>query len=230
MEAIDLISQTVYLQPAKASSCLTELKSIKTLFFDCIKYYCKDFVVDKDNQKVITDLFHWCIRDRKGALNPEKGLWIYGNIGTGKSTLMKAVMLFVERYWLRDSGEPVSPRWVNVPTFCGSYATDGFSVFDSIPMGFDELGTEIAPTNHVGNKLNVVAHLMNTIYDRRSDIPKIVTTNNSLSDTLTQYGPRTVDRIAQLFNLVELKGVTRRESLEIWNLIKKEQKQKKDKE
>ncbi len=186
--------------------------------------------MDKDNQKVITDLFHWCIRDRKGALNPEKGLWIYGNIGTGKSTLMKAVMLFVERYWLRDSGEPVSPRWVNVPTFCGSYATDGFSVFDSIPMGFDELGTEIAPTNHVGNKLNVVAHLMNTIYDRRSDIPKIVTTNNSLSDTLTQYGPRTVDRIAQLFNLVELKGVTRRESLEIWNLIKKEQKQKKDKE
>ena len=136
----------------------------------------------------------------------------------------------MERYCLRDSGEPVSPRWVNVPTFCGSYATDGFSVFESIPMGFDELGTEIAPTNHVGNKLNVVAHLMNTIYDRRSDIPKIVTTNNSLSDTLTQYGPRTVDRIAQLFNLVELKGVTRRESLEIWNLIKKEQKQKKDKE
>lgn len=187
--------------------------------------------MDKDNQKVITDLFHWSIRDKHGSLNPEKGLWIYGNIGTGKSTLMKAIMLFVSKYWLRDSGETVKPKWVNVPTFCGRYATDGFSVFDSIPMGFDELGTEIAPTNHVGNKLNVVAHLMNTIYDNGSDIPKIVTTNNTLSDTLNLYGPRTVDRIAQLFNLVELKGKTRRESLEIWNLIKKEQKeQKQDKE
>lgn len=187
--------------------------------------------MDKDNQKVITDIFQWCIRDKKGALNPEKGLWIYGNIGTGKSTLMKAVILFVTRYWLRDSGESVNPKWVNVPTFCGSYATDGFSIFESIPMGFDELGTEIAPTNHVGNKLNVVAHLMNTIYDKGSDIPKIVTTNKSLSGILNLYGPRTVDRIAQLFNLVELQGVTRRESLEIWNLIKKEQKeQNQDKE
>lgn len=228
MAAIDLISQTVYLQPEKASSCQTELKSIKVLFYDCIRYYCKGFVVDKNNQKVINDLFHWCIRDRNGALNPEKGLWIYGNIGTGKSTLMKAIILFVRKYWLRDSGETVNPKCVNVPTFCGKYATDGFTVFESIPMGFDELGTEIAPTNHVGNKLNVVAHLMNTIYDNGSDIPKIVTTNNTLSDTLNLYGPRTVDRIAQLFNLVELKGVTRRESSEIWNMIKKEQKQDKE--
>lgn len=218
----------VYLQPVKASSCQTELKSIKALFLDCIRTYCKDFKVDEHNKKAITDVFHWCLRDRNGKLNPEKGLWIYGNIGTGKSTLMKAVILFVSRYWLRDSGETINPKWVNVPTFCGSYATDGFSVFNSIPMGFDELGTEIAPTNHVGNKLNVVAHLMNTIYDNGSDIPKIVTTNSSLSEVLNLYGPRTVDRIGQLFNLVELKGMTRRGSMEIWNLIQNEQRKEKE--
>lgn len=218
----------VYLEPTKASSCQTELKSIKALFLDCIRTCCKDFTVDEDNKKTITDVFHWCLRDRNGELNPEKGLWIYGNIGTGKSTLMKAAILFVSRYWLRDSGETINPKWVNVPTFCGSYATDGFSVFNSIPMGFDELGTEIAPTNHVGNKLNVVAHLMNTIYDNGSDIPKIVTTNCSLSKVLTLYGPRTVDRIAQLFNLVELKGVTRRGSMEIWKLIQNEQNKEKE--
>lgn len=213
----------VYLQPTMASRCQTEVKSTKALFLDCIKSYCKDFVVDDKNKQVVTDLFHWCIRDKKGAYNPEKGLWIYGNIGTGKSTLMKAILLFVTKYWLRDSGEGVKPKWVNVPTFCGTYATDGFSVFDSIPMGFDELGTEIAPTNHVGNKLNVVAHLINTIYDNRSDIPKIITTNSSLSGILSLYGPRTVDRVAQLFNLVELKGMSRRGTEDIWKMIQKEQ-------
>lgn len=101
-------------------------------------------------------------------------------------------------------------------------------MFDSIPMGFDELGTEIAPTNHVGNKLNVVAHLINTIYDNRSDIPKIITTNSSLSGILSLYGPRTVDRVAQLFNLVELKGMSRRGTEDIWKMIQKEQ--NKDKE
>ncbi len=193
------------------------------MFLDCIKPYCNDFVIDGQNRRAVTDIFHLCIRDKKGALNPERGLLIYGNIGTGKSVLMKAVLRFVTKYWLRDSGEAVNPKWINVPTFCGTYATDGFSVFDSLPMGFDELGTEIAPTNHVGNKLNVIAHLINTIYDSKTDIPKIVTTNCSLAGILSLYGARTVDRIAQLFNLVELKGASRRGSENVWKLIQKEQ-------
>lgn len=213
----------VYLQPDMASKCQTELNTIKAVFFDILKGYCPDFVVDKDNRTIVADVFNWCIRNIDGGLNPRKGLWIYGNIGTGKSTLMKAIIKFAEQYWLRDSGEHIKPRWINVPTFCGQYAADGFSVFGSIPMGLDELGTEIAPTNHVGNKLNVVAHLINTIYDNRSDIPYIVTTNHTLNEILNLYGARTIDRIGQLFNLVEIKGATRRDTSAIWQSIKAEE-------
>lgn len=212
----------VYLQPSMASSCQTSLNSVKQKFFDCIKEFCPDFVVDDRNRKTIGNIFDWCIRNKKGELDPCKGLWIYGNIGTGKSTLMKAVIRFIGQYWLRDSGEKVNPRWMNVPTYCGKYATDGFSVFESIPMGLDEMGTEIAPTNHVGNKLNVMAHLINTIYDNRSDMPYIVTTNRSLKGILEMYGERTIDRIGQLFNLIEIPGASRRESSAIWSLIKSE--------
>lgn len=206
-----------------ASKCLADQNAIKAVFLETLKGCCPDFVVDKDNRMIISDMFNWCIRNTKGNLNPLKGLWIYGNIGTGKSTLMKAIIKFAGNYWLRDSGEPIKPRWINVPTFCGQYAADGFSVFDSIPMGLDELGTEIAPTNHVGNKLNVVAHLVNTIYDNHSDIPYIVTTNRSLRGILETYGERTVDRIGQLFNLVEIKGTTRRDTSAIWQSIKAEE-------
>lgn len=208
-----------------ASCCKTELNTTKAKFYDVIKYICPDFVVDDDNRQIIGDVFHWCIRDKKGALDPTKGLWIYGNIGTGKSTLMKAILHFITKFWLRDSGEKINPQWINVPTFCGKYATDGFGVFSSIPMGLDELGTEIAPTNHVGNKLNVVAHLISTIYDNKSDIPYIVTTNCTLSGAMELYGPRTIDRIGQLFNLVGIKGVSRRDTTAIWNLLKSERKE-----
>lgn len=228
MEAIELINRMVYLQPDMASKCQTELNIIKTVFFDTLKSVCHDFVVDDDNRAIVGDLFNWCIRNTNGHLDPRKGLWLYGNIGTGKSTLMKAIIKFAGDYWLRDSGEHIKPRWSNVPMFCGRYAIDGFSVFDSIPMGLDELGTEIAPTNHVGNKLNVVAHLINTIYDNNSDIPYIVTTNHTLKEILNLYGARTVDRIGQLFNLVEIKGATKRDTSAIWKLIKEEDERSKN--
>lgn len=206
-----------------ASKCQTELNTIKAIFFDTLKSVCPDFAVDDSNRNVVGDLFNWCIRNVKGKLDPCKGLWIYGNIGTGKSTLMKSVIKFATDYWLRDSGERIKPRWINVPVFCGMYAADGFSVFNSIPMGLDELGTEISPTNHTGNKLNVVAHLMNTIYDNNGDIPYIVTTNQSLKEILDLYGARTVDRIGQLFNLIEIKGASKRDTSSIWKRIKAEE-------
>ena len=212
-----------YLRPDMAAKINTETNSIKVAFLNTLKSCCRNFVVDEANKAIIADVFDWCIRNKNGKLNPRLGLWLYGNVGTGKSTLMKAVIKFVGDYWLRDSGEKIKPRWANVPVYCGKYATEGFSVFDSIPMGLDELGTEIEPINHVGNKLNVVAHLMSTIYDNESAIPYIVTTNLTLSEILSQYGPRTVDRIGQLFNLVEITGASRREASAIWKIIKAEQ-------
>lgn len=211
-----------------ASTCQAELNTVKAKFFESVKSICPDFDVDDNNRQIMGDVFHWCIRDKKGTLDPTKGLWIYGNIGTGKSTLMKAILNFVSAYWLRDSGERISPVWMNVPTYCGKYATDGFAAFDSIPMGLDELGTEISPTNHIGNKLNVVSHLINTIYDRRGDIPYIVTTNRSLNGILENYGERTIDRIGQLFNLIEMRGASRRDTFAIWKLIKSEKGDKKN--
>lgn len=207
-----------------AAKLQTEQNTIKAVFFNTLKSCCRDFVVDDNNKSIVADVFDWCIRNKNGHLNPRLGLWLYGNVGTGKSTLMKAVIKFVGDYWLRDSGEHINTRWVNVPVYCGKYATEGFSVFDSIPMGLDELGTEIEPINHVGNKLNVVAHLMNTIYDNNSGIPYIVTTNLSLSEVLSQYGARIVDRVGQLFNLVEITGVSRRDTSAIWSAIQAERK------
>lgn len=199
------------------------LHYIKVKFKECLKRYCPDMVIDDDNRDVFTNISDWLIRNKNGVYDPTKGLWICGNIGTGKSTLMKAVLWFIHCYWRLDCGTTLNPKWENVPEFCGKYAVSGFSVFETIPMGLDELGTEIFPTNHSGNKLNVVAHILNVIYDRNTDLPYIVTTNRSMKAILDNYGPRSVDRVGQLFNIVELNGKTRRPSTEVWNMIKAEE-------
>lgn len=185
-----------------------------------LREHCPDFTINDSNRSVVTNIFDWCLRDLNGELDPRKGLWLYGNIGTGKSTLMKAVLSFIAKYWLRDSGESIRPTWENVPTFCGRYAENGFTVFNNIPTGLDELGTEIAPTNHIGNKLNVIAYIIGEMAEKQIYIPKIVTTNLSFSEVEKRYGARAVDRIGILFNPVEMQGDSwRHDSDGIWDII-----------
>lgn len=208
---------------AVVSRCQTEQDSTKIAFLNKLKAICPDFVVDDANRQVISNIFQWCLRNRNGEYDPMQGLWIYGDVGTGKSTLMKAILEFIRENWLRDSGESINPAWISVPMFCGEYATKGFSVFDEIPVGLDEVGTEYVPTNHVGNKVNVVSQIISTIYDNNYYIPRIVTTNLSMKEVYDKYGSRTFDRIGQIFNIVELAGVSRRKSSKAWNALKAEQ-------
>lgn len=200
----------------------TEATSVKKAFLDHLNKFCKDYKVDSDNRAIIADIFNWCIRNKNGNLDPKRGLWIYGNIGTGKSTLMKAILAFIKENWRRDYDENINPEWINLPMFCGEYAKNGFSVFDSIPMGLDEVGTEISPTSHVGNKVNVMAQIICTLYDMPGALPRVVTTNLTISELLEKYGTRTIDRIGQIFNLVEINGTSRRNSNEIWDKLKAE--------
>lgn len=204
---------------------LTDMNTAKKIFLDHIRQNCRGFIINDSNRSAISNIFNWCLRNNHGELNPRKGLWLYGNIGTGKSTIMKSVLSFIEKYWLRDSGEKLKPTWENVPSFCGKYAENGFAVFNSIPTALDELGTECVPTNHIGNKLNVIAHVICSMSEENICIPKIVTTNLSFSDVEKYYGARTVDRIGELFNLVAMHGDSwRKDSDKIWDIIEAENK------
>lgn len=212
-----------YLAPAMAELAQADRNTVKLRFFEILKGKCADFVVNDSNRAIVSNIFNWCLRDTEGELDPAKGLWFYGNIGTGKSTLMKAVLSFIEKCWLRDSGEPIKPSWENVPIFCGRYAEKGFAAFDNIPTGLDELGSEVAPTNHIGNKLNVMAYVIGDMTERPIYIPRIVTTNLSFSEIEKRYGSRAVDRIGVLFNLVEMQGSSwRNDSDKIWEIIESE--------
>lgn len=216
-----------YLSPAMAELVQTDKNTIKLHFLESLRRYCPEFVVNDSNRTIVSDIFDWCLRNVDGKLNPAKGLWLYGNIGTGKSTIMKAVLSFISKYWLRDSGEELNPSWENVPIFCGHYAERGFAAFDNIPTGLDELGTEVIPTNHIGNKLNVIAYVIGDMSEKSTYIPQIVTTNLSFSAIEQRYGARAVDRIGVLFNLVEMRGNSwRNDSDRIWEIIASESGQK----
>lgn len=223
MAELKSLKAMVYLKPALAEKQKEEESITKKIFLQLLKKQFPNFCINGNNRAVINNLYRWCLRDTEGKFNPRKGLWIYGNIGTGKSTIMKAILEFMQKYWLIDCGERICTNWMSAPAFCGNYADFGFSAFDEIPTGIDELGTESMPTNYRGNKLNVIAYIISSMSERCNGVPMIITTNLSFSDVKNCYGARAVDRIGVLFNLVEMKGDSwRKDSDVIWDMIESE--------
>lgn len=201
------------------------LKSAKNEFLNILRVICGgNYVVDENNRVALTAVFYWLIRasQPEANLNPMKGLWIYGTIGSGKTALMRAAIAFIKRYWRVGNGEKLSPTFKRVSDLCQSYAANGIGAFTSLPTGFDELGTEAIPVMHNGYKMNVMEEVFSRLSGEYIGVPKIVTTNLSLKQVRELYSPRSFDRIGQLFNLVPLNGITRRDSASVWDALAKE--------
>ena len=214
--------------PAAELKSEEDIGKLKLFFVECLQKFCNGkFVIDDNNREIISDIFYWCLRvmQPEAKLDPSKGLWIYGKIGTGKSVIMRGVIEFINACWLIDSGERVNFKWRNVCRFCDDYASNGYDALEHLPMGFDELGTEYSPTNHLGNKLNVMSQVLSDLNDTPWGIPTIVTTNLLLEQVVERYTERAADRIGKLFNIIYMGGKTRRDSNAFWQALQAEQSQ-----
>lgn len=132
------------------------------------------------------------------------GLKIMGGIGTGKSTLMEAIRLFVNDYMQRV---PLSERaFVNI--FHASDVADAFRADSDIcPMFFryravaiDDLGVEPTTVKHYGNEIMPLADILH----RRADERKvtIVVTNLNKESIRGRYGERVYDRMRDMTTII----------------------------
>lgn len=188
--------------------------------------YGLNLSVDDQNREVV-DLLLWYFsgdasfdRQRDG-FNLEKGLLLMGNVGTGKTTLMR---LFsrnkrqcynvipcarIAALYARDGAEALRAFYE------AHYEPAGdFRVFNQRQIGycFDDLGTENVKKNY-GNELNVMEDIILARYDRRYEFPWFqthITTNLTFDEIEQYYGSRVRSRIREMFNIIVLDGEDRR--------------------
>lgn len=189
----------------------SRISELKRLFVQLYAQHCEDFVLRPEFKQLFLDVFNWCLYF-DGRLNPAKGLWLYGNIGTGKSTMLKAVQRFcrvVRRpepdrnfYWI-----PVA----NAIQVCADFSQEGYTgideYIDNKRYAFDELGSETIPSSYYGNRENVFQYIL----QRRYELPQgltLVTTNLAVDQIAELYGPRIYDRCKEMFNFVRFEGAT----------------------
>lgn len=192
-----------------------QTRRLKFKFIECCRQVCPGFTVDDQNRRAVQDIFAWCLM-ADGPLDPNKGLLLWGDIGTGKTTLMQAVRLFCP--YIIDRVEDqldYCHRTVNAIKACADFSARGYQAIESLctdkRICIDELGSETTPTLYYGSAENVWQYILQRRYDLGRDrCLTHATTNITPQELASRYGARIFDRATQMFNFVEMRGYSRR--------------------
>jgi len=171
---------------------------------------CPGWTVAPDNRESVNAIFEWCM-GMDGRLDLDKGLWLWGNIGTGKSTMLKIVKEFCRRIGKLDPwGNDYSFRITSALEISTRYQQEGASgIEDYIRLprqAFDEVGAEPTATGYYGTPMDVIGTILMGRYDRRHENITHVTTNFTEDDLLARYKARVYDRCREMFNFVYFGG------------------------
>lgn len=177
------------------------------LFKHKVNEVCPGFKVTQDNKNILNELYNYV--HAEGKLNPNKGILLYGDVGTGKSTLIK-ILAEYQRLYNRGF------KCINCASLTAQFATygiealnestwnEGYKGINPIERAFDELGRETIPAKHYGNDLNVMQHIIQIRYDLKAKTH--ITTNLFPEQIESMYGQHIYDRCIEMFNFIELKG------------------------
>jgi len=172
---------------------------------------CPEFSVDDQNRNILNELFLYA--HNEGSLNPNKGIWLYGEVGTGKSTLMKILAEYQRTMWRGFkcvNCAEIAARFSTYGTDALNESTwnEGYNGPNPVERAFDELGRETIPAKYFGNELNIMQHILQIRYDIKAKTH--VTTNITPEAIISIYGTHIYDRAIEMFNFIELKGESKR--------------------
>lgn len=182
------------------------------------------FVMDENNENVVLALCRYFTNNPKfeqmgDGWSLSKGIALAGNIGVGKTTLMKlfnanqrACFKIVSTRKMADmfidNGAEVLHTYsklINVPS-----AIDTFFQ-NKIGLCFDDLGTERQGKRY-GDSANVMEQIILNRYDNTDAAwyHTHITTNLTADEVEERYGSRVRSRMREMFNMITLPGSDRR--------------------
>lgn len=194
------------------------IDGLKRFFVTVADSVCPGFTITKEQRPLISAIFDWCLM-RGTELDPDKGLWLHGDIGSGKTTMLRIVKTFCRSIGRPGiEGRPYSFRISNAIEVCGEFSRKGYAgietFINSRSQAFDEIGSESVPTGYYGTAENVFQYILQRRYDTRYDSFTHVTTNFTVSEISKLYSPRIFDRCREMVNFVEFNGTTFRKNKE----------------
>lgn len=183
------------------------------------------FVVDGRNVKMLSELYAWVWawmgRKEAGGLDPRKGLLLWGDIGTGKTTLIKGLQKYlatINQLAYGCNNRSICMEIRSAAEISLRYAADGMKALERWTereqaghLAIDELGREEIST-HYGTTCNTIQTLLQLRYEQRHTILTHATTNIDMAgnEFPNRYGSYIYDRVKEMFNVIRISGESRR--------------------
>lgn len=142
------------------------------------------------------------------------GLLLYGNVGTGKTTMMYALCRVIN-YFVRpaynelviDEDYKKAINIVRAKDVVDAYQNDR-GLYDRMCkvslLAIDEFGIEAIDVKSYGNSNEPIIDLLSMRYDRR--LCTVISSNLDLAEIRNRYGIRLQDRFVEMFKMVAFNG------------------------
>jgi len=138
-----------------------------------------------------------------------KGLWICGNFGTGKTQMILTYKSMIKNCGFISCND-MNMRFLKVDEYNGKVqrfnGIKGFTnITDKREKIFDDLGEEETTIMDYGNKFCVMAHVLGERYKGlRDGVITHITTNLTKNQITEIYGGRIESRVNEMFNVIKL--------------------------
>jgi DNA replication protein DnaC len=191
---------------------ITKMKRIREVL-------CPAYDNDPAAEKVYLNAVKYFTKDPSGDWNLEKGIYLYGVFGVGKTLFFK-----VFRYYLNVHGFGFNT--ITADELAAEYALNGFAAimkysavreldnFKPTELLIDDLGQGANNVNHYGSRTDVMIEILQRRYRVFTDAYKrtFLSTNIQPSEIKELYGEYISSRMQEMFNVVLFPGDDKRKS------------------
>lgn len=190
----------------------------KLELINSMKLISPGFIVDDSNRELLKSIYLWAW-GASGLLDVEKGLLLYGPIGTGKSTLLKGLQHYAAktaRYC--NGGKCATFQFISAAEIALQFSEKGITGLSKYTdrdciynLAIDEVGREPMDSKHFGTGINVIQTVLQLRYEQRYSFYTHLTTNLNPDEDFSQYyGDYIADRVKEMFNVIKIEGNSRR--------------------
>ena len=166
---------------------------------------CRAYREDEATQRHIASVAKWLT-----GSSPKPGLFLYGNIGSGKTTMARATaclinMLYGNEYRYEDRKGVITISALQLAEAAKAEDSGSYSRYKNTELlHIDDVGTEPPSVKVWCNEVSPLTDILYSRYDKM--LYTVITSNLYEDDIVQRYGERIADRFREMFDLLSFEN------------------------